>query len=174
MDQYERFQRLINENNIGLFMANLNGQVITANECLLIHLGHDNLNNLQQKLFTDLFSDVVEGKRFWDLIRSKSFMIDHEITLKKCDGSNATFSCSAKLSGDRIIGNLMPKSLVLKNDFISVCMFCDRAKEISKAGYDWLKLSQFIAMHQSENPLVQFKFSHGICPDCTAKFYGKL
>ncbi len=102
MEREEKYRTLTQNLNVGVYRSNpgKNGKIIEANLALIKLFGLKNKNDLERWWAENFYQNPIERDRVEDKLKSKGFLINEEIKLKKIDGTKFYASISATAATD--------------------------------------------------------------------------
>jgi PAS domain S-box-containing protein len=184
----EQFRQLYEEAPIGYQSLDADGKIITVNQIWLDILGYK-----KEEVLGRIFGEFMTEESRKDftagfaIVKEEGSVTGAEFQLKKKDGSTIDIS----LNGIALVdgsGNFLKTHCVLIDvtkdreilkalrevagqakglkGFIPICAGCKRIQDLEQQRKPWIAPDQYISER-----LPDIRFSHGMCPDCTRKWY---
>jgi len=187
----EKYSKLFQYSNDGIFIHDMDGNIIDVNQKILDLLGYTKPEIASIKI--PLLHPVeAQGKSKWafETILQEGF-VSFEIDFLKKSGETLPAEVSSSLFkiddkqvvqgivrdiSDRKIAESERESLIdelqriisevkILRRFLPICASCKKIRD--DEGY-WTQIEEYIHAHTDA------RFSHGICPDCAKKLYPGL
>lgn len=95
--------------------------------------------------------------------------VETHVAIIEYKGAKATFAVIRDITKQKEIIKKLQKSAEQTGDlkdFIPICAGCNKIRDDEKEGKPWVSPPEYMAKR-----LPDIKFSHGMCPDCMAKWY---
>ncbi|HCK98537.1 MAG TPA: hypothetical protein DHW42_00320 [Candidatus Marinimicrobia bacterium] len=95
--------------------------------------------------------------------------VEAHIAIIEYKGDKATFAVIRDITKQKEIIKALQRSVEQTSglkDFIPICAGCNKICDDEKEGKPWVSPPEYMAKR-----LPDIKFSHGMCPDCMAKWY---
>jgi len=83
----EEYRLLFERNLAGVFRKTVEGRIVACNEAFVRLLGYASREELEERSFVDLYADARERHVFFQRLERERALTNHEIRLKRADGT---------------------------------------------------------------------------------------
>ncbi len=98
----EEHRTLIENLSVGVYRntGGPKGRFIKANPAIAEMFGYDSVEDFKKISVADLYADPEERRRFVEIVKQKGFVREHELRLRRRDGTPFWASCTASVKRD--------------------------------------------------------------------------
>ncbi len=181
----KQYRDLVDNAPVGIYRSNLKGDLLFANEALLRMTGYAS-KELMKEGVLKTYKQGSYRDALIKTLREAGKVSNFEFDLLRKDGVTIRVMLNAVLEGETLTGMILDiterkkaeeerERLILElkealakiktlSGMLPICSWC---KKIRDDTGDWRQIESYIRDHS------EAEFTHGICPECAAKAYGK-
>jgi PAS domain S-box-containing protein len=182
----QQYRNLVDNSPVGIYRTNVKGEILFANEALARLAGFDSPEDLMNAGVLKTYKRESDRDLLLKTLREQGKISNFEFELVRKDGGTVRAILSAVQEGETLSGMILDiterkqaeeererliqelteaiAKIKTLSGMLPICASCKKIRNDS--GY-WQQIEGYIRDHS------EAEFTHGICPDCMRKLYGK-
>jgi len=165
--QTQQYENILADVTVGIYVTDVEGQVIHANESFLRILGYPTLDDLKKVNTKSLYADPQVREELVQKLREVG-SVNRIVTLKRSNGELFDVQIFARLQGSQMNGFLSEIDRHRDHLLLVTCAWCNKMRDGDGELGIWLTPAEYLSENKGliKNPELDYVFTHGVCPDC--------